>query len=257
MLAKLQAALFAVTALAAAADLPPSEENAIVKRYCAGCHSDKLNYGLMTLEHFDGAHVDPSLAAMLLSKITNGHTAKDVNFADDAAVRALMQRSAMGAAGLKTPDDATQVAFARSLAAQAGNASHWNVVDENHNFTASILREKPRNDGSTDSYRLTISCAGSGAGEVKLAWANSASKDGTLMAVRRDDAPASTHTIDGNHIQGDGGIGATVLKIPLPGHSLTVSNIFGEGDVEFSFDSLSANARNRLATCFQQNAATH
>src|SRR5581483_7556635 len=109
-LARLHLALIA--AAVAHAEMPASQENAIVHKYCAGCHSDKLNYGLMTLEHFDAARVDPSLAAMLLSKISGSHTPKDISIADDAAVRAMMQGSAMAASGVKTPDDATQVAFA-------------------------------------------------------------------------------------------------------------------------------------------------
>jgi hypothetical protein len=61
-------------------------------------------YGGLSVQHFDAARPDPTLTAMLLSKITNGHTPKDVSAADSAEVLKMMKASAMGAAGQGVPD---------------------------------------------------------------------------------------------------------------------------------------------------------
>ncbi len=45
-------------------ELPPADEAALIHKYCGGCHSDKLMYGGMSVEHFDAAHPDPTLSAM-------------------------------------------------------------------------------------------------------------------------------------------------------------------------------------------------
>ncbi len=83
----------------AATELAPGEETALVHNYCGGCHSDKLMYGGMSVEHFDAAHPDPTLTAMLLSKLTGGHTPADIKAADSAEILKMMEHGAMGAAG--------------------------------------------------------------------------------------------------------------------------------------------------------------
>ena len=47
-----------------------AQQNSVVRKYCASCHSDALMYGGLSLEHFDAAHPEPSVAAMLVSKLT-------------------------------------------------------------------------------------------------------------------------------------------------------------------------------------------
>jgi hypothetical protein len=47
-------------------------------------------YGGLSVQHFDASHADPTVAAMLVSKLTNGHTPKDVEAA--AQVQILMPR---------------------------------------------------------------------------------------------------------------------------------------------------------------------
>src|SRR5262245_47595750 len=74
---------------AAGEGMPAAEQNALVKKYCAVCHTDAAKNGGLSLEHYDAARADPPLAAMLLSKLRNG---------------------AMGAAGSGSPDDATREA---------------------------------------------------------------------------------------------------------------------------------------------------
>src|ERR1700678_1960852 len=70
------------TARAAEADgaqfMPVPQQNAVLQKYCGGCHSDALMYGGLSVEHFDAAHPDPTVAAMLVSKLTSGLTPKDV-----------------------------------------------------------------------------------------------------------------------------------------------------------------------------------
>src|SRR6202451_3025231 len=79
-----------------AADLiGAAQETAVVQKYCGSCHSDALMYGGLSVQHFDAAQPDPTLTAMLVSKITNGHPPKDVSAADSAEVFKMMKASAM------------------------------------------------------------------------------------------------------------------------------------------------------------------
>ena len=55
------------------AAMPAAEQNALVKRYCAVCHSDAAGNGGLSLEHYDAAHRDPGLAAMILPRSGLGH----------------------------------------------------------------------------------------------------------------------------------------------------------------------------------------
>src|SRR5580704_7391030 len=64
--------LIAASPTMAGDTMPAAQQNELVKKYCAVCHNDtQLNAGL-SVEHFDAAHADPSVAAMLLSKLTSG-----------------------------------------------------------------------------------------------------------------------------------------------------------------------------------------
>jgi hypothetical protein len=244
-----------------------AQETAVVQKYCGSCHSDRLMYGGLSVQHFDAARPDPTLAAMLLNKITNGHTAKDVSSADSAKVLKMMKASAMGAAGQGVPDDETQVMFSRALALQSEGAYEWNIRWENTGAKAqdrilvtSILREKPsvKYNGVTYSYRLIVSFrAATREGEIKVAWANAPAGEGQMMSVAVDSTAAFQHKVEGGRAQGNGnnGPGATTLKMPLPIQSLTVSNLFGDGDLVFPFSALSDATRRDLAVCFTTNEA--
>src|SRR3954467_13707867 len=97
---------FAISAPAAEL-MPPAQQNSLVHKYCAVCHTDAAKNGGLSLEHYDAAQVDPPLAAMLFSKLRNG---------------------AMGAAGLGIPDSATRDAWMAATATQAEQAKNWIVI---------------------------------------------------------------------------------------------------------------------------------
>src|SRR6185295_5370541 len=93
--------------VAAASDtMPVAQQNALVQKHCAVCHTDAARNGGLSLQHFDASNLDPSLAAMLVSKIRTG---------------------ALSAAGLPTPDPATRRALVSALTAEAAGSHEWFV----------------------------------------------------------------------------------------------------------------------------------
>ena len=84
-----------------------------MKTHCAVCYNDRANNGGLSLEGFDAAVAPPSLAAMMLNKMTSGTALATVHAAshDQAAAAALdrgMKNGAIGAAGIGAPDKNTQ-----------------------------------------------------------------------------------------------------------------------------------------------------
>ena len=83
--------------------MPPAQQTGLILKYCAVCHSDAHLNGGMSLEHFDAAHADPTIAAMLMSKLTNLSIEKVMEAQTDPTAASLvvkfMKNGAMGAAG--------------------------------------------------------------------------------------------------------------------------------------------------------------
>ncbi len=52
-----------------AEQMPVTQQNALVQKYCAVCHTDASMNGGLSFEHFDAAHADPGDAAMMVSKL--------------------------------------------------------------------------------------------------------------------------------------------------------------------------------------------
>ena len=259
----------AVAALAIAGDtLPVARQNALVQKYCAVCHSDSAANGGLSLEHFDAAQVAPSLAAMLLSKLTSGVLLKTVQAAtSDPTAAALVadkvKGGAINAAGLPVPDNATLHALVNALAVEARGANEWHV---NHasdpatkapRLTASILRELPsaRNPGQAGMYRLVVECdAATHEGTMQLSWAP-APTTGTLWAAV-DGKPPVEYKVEGLEKMGNGSRGTTgpaaigLHLSTLPGRVLRISNLFPNESVEFPFGELPEGARRSLAACY-------
>jgi hypothetical protein len=223
--------------------MPAAEQNALVKKYCAVCHTDTAKNGGLSLEHYDAAKRDPGLAAMVLSKLNNG---------------------AMGAAGNGVPDKATQQAWLESTREQAAGAKEWFVSREDSAVSASIVREvPPRNPGTTDFpiYRVRVACnATTGAGEMQLTWSPQPQTGRTMVASVDGNAPVE-YRIEGKESMGNGGTvqsgHASVLlssgkggRLPLANQSLTVRELFSAETVEFPFAALDQKVHSELRKCF-------
>jgi hypothetical protein len=223
--------------------MPAAEQNALVKKYCAVCHTDAAKNGGLSLEHYDAAKRDPGLAAMLLSKLNNG---------------------AMGAAGNGVPDKAAQQTWLESTREQAAGAKEWFVSREDKAVSASIVREvQPRSLGATDFpiYHVRIACnVTTGAGEMQLTWSPQPQTGRTMTASVDGNAPVE-YRIEGKESMGNGGTleagHASVLlssgkggRLPLANRSLTVRELFPGETVEFPFADLDQKVRAELRKCF-------
>jgi hypothetical protein len=204
-----------ITAAAAAKLMPPAQQNELVQKYCAVCHTDAAKNGGLSLEHFDAAEAPPSLTAMLLSKLTSGvllKTAGEVSSSASAAVLVdkKMKAGAMGAAGLPIPDKATIDALIRAFAVESAGAMDWTVEHSKDaapggpTLTVSTLREAPsiKEAGGAEAYRLIASCnLATQQGEVQLAW-SPAPRSGTL-AVSVDGNAATQYRVEGSETMGN------------------------------------------------------
>ncbi len=257
----------AVAALAIASDtLPVARQNALVQKHCAVCHSDSAANGGLSLEHFDADRVAPSLAAMLLSKLTSGVLLKTVQAAtSDPTAAALVadkvKGGAINAAGLSVPDNATLHALVNALAGEARGANEWHVnrvsdpATKAPRLTASILRELPsaRNPGQAGMYRLVVECdAATHERTMQLSWAP-APTTGTLWAAVDGKVEYKVEGLEkmGNGSKGTTGPAAIGLHLStLPGRVLRISNLFPNESVEFPFGELPKGARQSLAACY-------
>jgi len=221
--------------------MPAAEQNALVKKYCAVCHTDAARRGGLSLEHYDASRRDPGLAAMMLSKLNNG---------------------AMGAAGQGVPNKSDQRAWLQSTKEQAAGAKEWFVSREGDSVSAGIVREvAPRKTGSTDLpvYRILMACnLSTGIGEMQLTWSPEP-QTGRTMAVSVDGNPSAEYKFEGmesmagtvptghaSFILNRGKGGGTALA----NRSLIVADLFPGETVEFPFADLDPKAHAELRKCF-------
>ncbi|HWE00177.1 MAG TPA: hypothetical protein VG345_14095 [Bryobacteraceae bacterium] len=240
-------AAFALPGAALAADiLAPARQNVLVQKYCEVCHTDAARNGGLSLEHYDAARPDPTLAAMLLSKLRTG---------------------AMGAAGIGIPEPEIRQAWVAATAAQAEDAQRWSIVRAADSsggglVTASIVRQLPSNPNvEPESYRLIVTCQpATRRGSVELAWSPNVPASGQVLSAEVDGKPFSTWKIDGaetygNGMNGSSGPGAILLSgakpdIPLAARNLSIHDVFPGQTVVFPFSDLPADGRRALTACF-------
>jgi hypothetical protein len=245
------------SSVGAAELMPVTQQNALVQKYCAVCHTDAAKSGGLSLQHFDAALAPPSLIGMMLSKLTSGVSLKTAQEADsnaDAAalIERKMKAGAMGAAGIPIPDKATIEALIRAFAVESAGAMDWTVERSHDVAEASILREVPSvaNAGAAESYRLIASCnTVTREGYLQLAWSPAPHK-GTL-AASVDGNAATSHRVEGDEYAA---LVLTRADLAFPAESLTIGDLFPGERVTFSFASLPPEARQQFGVCFP---ATH
>jgi hypothetical protein len=258
--------------------MPTAQQNALVRKYCAVCHTDAAKNGGLSLEHFDAAVAPPSLTAAMLSKLTGGLLLKTVweapsNASAAALLDKKMRSGAMGAAGIPIPDTVTIDALIHAFAVESAGALDWTAERSKDTasgapvLTVSTLREMPsaRNAGEAEVYRLIASCnSATQEGSMQLAWAPAA-QTGTL-AASADGNAAAQYRVEGSETMGNGsGVvlhgsaavalaetkrGAPPTGLPFPAESLTISDLFAGETVRFSFSNLPADARREFNACF-------
>jgi hypothetical protein len=254
------------TSVSAQTTMSVEQQNAIVQKHCAVCHNDAANNGGLTLQHFDATAVAPSLAAMMLSKLTGGLPLDTVTRASSdptakTQVSKQLQGGAIMAAGIAPPDDATTFMLATTLASQAKSATVWHMGFATSAGgavsveSASLLREVRRKPDMAESYRLVLTCdTVSREGSMQLAWSPeprlgsfTATVDGTVHGPYRVEGKERM----GNGVGTSGGLAAYVIpNVSLPSSALIVRDLFPGETVEFGFGDLSSAARQALAPCF-------
>ena len=236
------------------------QQNELVQKYCAVCHTDAVPRGGLSLEHYDATTAAPSLNAMMLSKLTNGVALKTVQAVPtDAEAAALvnrkMKRGAMGAAGLPMPEQPVIAAFARAFATH-GATDKWHTSRQQRVTPASIAAEAPSTEhpGEAAIYRLIVSCdAATGEGSMQLAW-SPVPRTGTLAAVADGAAPQDIVVPEGTETIGAGyaaiaGTAAVKFAMPPPAKTLAFSNLFPDQSVVFRFGALASETRQALNAC--------
>ena len=234
---------------AANAAMPVAQQNALVQKYCAVCHSDAKPTGGLSLEKFDAANPDPGVAAMMVSKLKGG---------------------AMSAAAIPQPDPTTFNALKSALSAEAVGAGGWTVTRTQNPtsqapiLTASVVQEAPSaTNADADLYRLTLTChVDTHAAEMQLAWApgDVPQTGGAISAAVDGKAPSAYHVGQG---EGSAILYATKVSsgvpkfvMPLPAQTLTISNLFPGETIVFPFGGLTQTVRQELSTCFTASSTS-
>jgi len=229
-----------VPAALASTAMPIAQQNALVGKYCAVCHTDAIPNGGLSLQHFDAARPDPGLMAMIVSKLKS---------------------KALGASGQPLPDKVTQDLFQSTLAVQSFGAERWIVDRQDAVLTANVVAAAPstKSGGEPDLFRLTLTChTDTHQGGMQMAWSPGVPKSGQVISAVVDGGTPVASKIEGSEKMGNGqagesGPGSVQLGLPLPARQLAVSNTFGDETVLFPFDGLSESARQGFSVCFGGN----
>ena len=228
-----------------AAEMPVAQQNAMVQKYCATCHTDAVRNGGLSLQHFDAAHADPGEVAMMVGKLKTG---------------------ALGASGLKLPDQATQDAFQSALTAESAGADKWTVTKQAGTLIASAVRsvQVAAEPDIPNLYRLKLTCdADTHKGELQVAWSPRGSKKGQIVAAALDGREPMSYPLDevetyGNGMPGSAGHAAVVLQTAqMPAKTLTVSSLYPDEKVVFPVGELDGKVRRELARCFAAGGPSH
>ena len=208
--------------LAALFLMPAPQQNALVQKYCAVCHTDKSNNGGLSLQHFDAAKAPPSLIAMVLSKMKSG---------------------AIGAAGNGIPEKPVIEAWTQAFATEAAGATDWNRERTAEQLSVSLFRETTMGTGERRAWRVITSCnLTTNVGSLQLAWSPQPA-NGTLTASI-DGKPAVPYTVKGSEKMGNGstvvtnGLAALELAPTLPAESLSIAGLFPNETATFPFATL-------------------
>jgi cytochrome c551/c552 len=249
----------AVSIAAGSDTMPVTQQNALVQKYCVACHTDASKDGGLSLQHFDASHLDPSLAAMMLSKVRDA--------------------GAIGASGIPLPDKTTQEALVSALTDSAVGANAWNVTQTQDWVThapilgASIVREAPLTSKVTELYRLTLTChLDTHDAEMQLSWAPYNAQRASVMSSVVDGGVPFVYNLEGaksekmgNGVSAANGPASIMLYSTkehagtnlvqwLPLQTLTIRNVFPNHTVVFPLDDLTPAARQGLSTCFAERS---
>ncbi len=230
----------AAPAASASNAMPVAQQNELVGKYCAVCHTDATPNGGLSLQHFDAARPDPGLMAMIVSKLKS---------------------KALGASGQPLPDKATQDLFQSTLAVASFGAERWVVDRHAATMTANVVAAAPsaKSEGEPDLFRLTLTCnTDSHQGGMQVAWSPGVPRSGQAISAAVDGGTPVAYKIEGKEKMGNGqtgesGPGSVQLGLVLPTKQLAVSNTFGDETVLFPFEGLPESARQGLSACFRGN----
>jgi hypothetical protein len=220
-----------------AADLiPAAQQNALVERYCAECHSYSVKKGGLSLRNYDAAHPDFALSAMIAAKLKSAHIAAE---------------------GVAEPDKTTTEAWIAVTELKSQHADGWSTYVigggiDTPVYHASILRDGAPSKSSAvrPVYRLSLSCdTGNLKGEIQLAWSPASINERAFFVSADSGARISQKTAGGESVGNGSDHADALLKVPVPTNSLTVTDVFTDETIVFPFDTMPSDARISLSFC--------